>query len=85
MPYFRSTGQARIKGSLARAQAGQVFSATLADAERVQYAPSISVRIVGPKTAQCTAVAEVARMIPGTPYMQVVTFTESQMRVSSLN
>lgn len=83
--HFVSTGQARIKGSLARSQAGHVFYATLADSERVQYAPSISVRLAGPRTAQCTAVAEVARMIPGTPYMQVVTYAESQMRVSSLN
>ena len=84
-PLFRETGQKRIHSSLARSQASQVFSATLVDADRVQYSPGISVSIVSPTTAQCTASASVARLIPGTLRMEVVTFTESQMRVSSLH
>ena len=84
-PLFRETGQKRIHSSLARSQASQVFSATLADANQVQFSPSLSVRIPNHTTAQCTARATVARLIPGTPRMEVVTFTESQMRVSSLH
>ena len=82
-PLFIQTGREQIKPSLARARAGQVFSATLTDAGGVGFSPSISVRIISPKQAYCVATASVARLIPGTPAMNVVTETVSEMRVGT--
>jgi hypothetical protein len=84
-PLFVQTGQKQIKSSLARSQANQVFYATLVDADNIRFTPSVQVQIVSPTKAHCTARASVARLIPGTLDMNVVTFTESEMRVNTLN
>ena len=84
-PLFIQSGERRIRPSLARSQAGRVFSATLMDADQIKFSPSLAVQIASPTKAHCTATASVARLIPGTPDMNVRTYTESEMRVSTLN
>ena len=82
-PHFVQSGIKQIKPSLARAQAGQVFGATLVDADGVGFSPSLSVSIVAPLKARCIATASVARLIPGTPEMNIRTETISEMRVGT--
>jgi hypothetical protein len=84
-PLFIQTGEKRIRPSLARSQAAQAFNATLVDASQIRFSPALQVQIVAPLRAHCSASASVARLIPGTPDMNVSTFTESEMRVSRLN
>ena len=80
-PYFVQTGNKQIKPSLARSQAGSVFSASLADADRVGFSPSLSVSVVGPLRVHCISTANVSRLLPGTPVMNVLVETVSEMRV----
>ena len=81
-PLFVDTGQKQIKPSLARSQAARVFNATLVDANKIRFTPSLQVQIAAPLRAHCIATATVARLIPGTPNMNILTYTESEMRVS---
>ena len=82
-PYFVQTGNKQIKPSLARAQASRVFSASLADAGQVGFSPSLSVSVVGPLRVHCTSTANVTRLLPGTPVMNVLVETVSEMRVTT--
>lgn len=82
-PYFVQTGNKQIKPGLARAQAGQVFGASLVDADGVGFAPSLSVSIISPLKARCVSSASVARLIPGTPEMNILVETVSEMRVGT--
>ena len=82
-PYFVETGNKQIKPSLARAQAGQVFGATLVDADKVRFTPGLSVSIISPLRVRCVSRADVSRILPGTPEMNVLVETVSEMRVST--
>jgi hypothetical protein len=84
-PYFVQSGNKQIKPSLARAQAGQVFWASLVDADGVGFTPSLSVSVIAPLRVRCVSSASVARLIPGTPVMNILVETVSEMRVSTLN
>jgi hypothetical protein len=81
VPLFLQTGTRRIQPGLARSQAGAVFYATLADADLVQYSPSVSVGFPAERLARCQATASVARLIPLTPNLDVQVQTVSEMRV----
>lgn len=84
-PYFIQSGNKQIKPSLARSQASRVFSASLVDADGVGFTPSLSVSVISPLKVHCTSSAYVARLIPGTPEMNVLVETTSEMRVNTLN
>ena len=84
VPHFISTGVARINPGLARAQARQVFYATLRDSGTVGFNPGLSVSFPGPRLAHCTASAPVHHLIPMTPVMQAVVETTSEMRARML-
>ncbi len=83
VPYFVQSGVKEIQPSLARSQASRVFSASLVDADRVGFTPSLSVSVIAPLKARCVSSASVARLIPGTPEMNVLVETVSEMRVST--
>jgi len=78
---FRSIGVWQIKPGLARSQAAVVFAATLADAGKVKFTPSLSVGFLSPTIAYCQASAAVDRFLPLTPTMRAVVETTSEMRV----
>lgn len=78
---FISSGEAIINGGQGRAQAAQVFRATLTDATTIKYTESLAVDFPGPKLAHCTATARVTHIVPMTPDMLVVVETTSEMRV----
>lgn len=80
---FRDSGTARIEPGLARSQASQVFSATVADAGRVQFSPSLSLSLLSPLVVRCSATASVVPMIPITPALTVRVTTTSELRVST--
>jgi hypothetical protein len=62
-------------------QAAAVFSATVVDAGKIQYTPSLTVEFPSPTIAYCQASASVARFLPLTPSMLAVVETTSEMRV----
>ncbi len=78
---FQSTGVRRIDPSRGRSQAASVFSATLGDAGKVGFTPSLAVGFPSPTRANCQATASIARLIPLTPPMTAVVTTTSEMRV----
>ncbi len=78
---FQSSGVRQINPSRARQQAASVFNASLSDAGKVGYAPSLSVGFPSSTRAFCQASASVSRMIPLTPPMTAVVSTTSEMRV----
>jgi hypothetical protein len=82
-PYFIQSGNKQIKPSLARAQAGQVFGASLVDADGVGFSPSLSVSVIGPLRVRCISSASVSRLIQGTPNMNILVETVSEMRVGT--
>lgn len=81
VPYFVSTGQARINPGLARSQAGSIFAATLQDSSTIGYGPGLSIGFPGPRLAHCVASASVDHLVPFTPPMQALVETTSEMRV----
>jgi len=83
--YFINTGQARINAGQGRAQAAQVFRATLTDATTIKYVESLAVDFPGPRLAHCTATARVDHIVPITPTLIVVVETTSEMRVRFQN
>ncbi len=84
VPHFIATGDARINAVLGRSQAGQVFGATLIDAEQIGYGYGLGIDFPGPRFAHCTATATVDHIIPMTPAMNIVVETTSEMRVRTL-
>ena len=78
---FQASGVRQINHSRGRSQAASVFSATLSDAGKVGYSPSLSVGFPSATRALCQATASVSRMIPLTPPMTAVVTTTSEMRV----
>lgn len=78
---FRSSGIRQIDPGRGRAQAALVFYASLADAGKVGYSPSLSVGFLGPTTSYCQATASVNSLIPLTPPMTAAVETTSDMRV----
>ena len=82
-PYFVQSGVKQIKPALARSQASRVFTASLVDADRVGFTPSLSVSVIGPLRVRCTSSANVSRLLPGTPVMNVLVETVSEMRVTT--
>ncbi len=85
VPHFIETGEARINSGIGRAQALDVFRATLTDATTIQYVESLAVDFPGPKLAHCTATARVDHIVPMTPTMIVRVETTSEMRVRMQN
>lgn len=83
VPYFVATGRKRINPVLARSQAQRVFYATLRDAARVSFNPTLVLGYPGPTSAHCTASASVAHIVPLTPDMRAVVETTSEMRTRS--
>lgn len=80
VPRFLDTGEAVINSGQGRAQARDVFRATLTDAMAIQYTESLAVDFPGPRLAHCAATARVAHIVPMTPDMIVVVETTSEMR-----
>ncbi len=78
---FQSTGVRRINPSRGRSQAASVFNATLGDAARVGFTPSLAIGFPSATRANCQATASVDRLIPLTPPMMAVVTTTSEMRV----
>ena len=85
VPIFRETGVRQINFSLARSQAASVFYATLPDATKVGFSPSLSVGFPSSTIAHCQATASVAHLIPLTPPMNAVVVTTSEMQVVTSN
>jgi hypothetical protein len=85
VPRFINTGEAIINGGLGRAQAADVFRATLTDATTIKYVQSLAVDFPGPRLAHCVATARVDHIISITPDMIVVVETTSEMRVNYKN
>ncbi len=84
VPHFIATGEARINAGQGRSWAGQVFVATLIDADQIGYAHGLAVDFPGPRFAHCSATAIVDHIIPMTPAMNILVETTSEMRVRSL-
>ena len=78
---FQSSGARQIDLSRGRSQAASVFNASLSDAGKVGYTPSLSVGFPTSTRAACEATARIGRVIPLTPPMTAVVSTTSEMRV----
>jgi|WetSurMetagenome_2_1015567.scaffolds.fasta_scaffold44105_3 hypothetical protein len=78
---FQASGLRQINHSRGRSQAIQVFNATLGDAGKVGFTPSLSVGFPSATRAYCQASASIYRLIPLTPMMTAVVETTSEMRV----
>jgi hypothetical protein len=85
VPVFRETGVRQINASLARSQASSVFYATLPDASKVGFSPSLAIGFQSSTVVHCLAAASIAHLIPLTPSMNAVVETTSEMRVVTLN
>jgi hypothetical protein len=85
VPHFINTGQAVINGGEGRAQALQVFRATLTDVTTIGYVESLAVDFPGPRLAHCVSIARVDHIVPMTPTMIVRVETTSEMRVRYWN
>jgi Putative Flp pilus-assembly TadE/G-like len=85
VPAFQGTGTRRIQTSLASSQASSMFSATLTDAQKVGFSPSLSVNFPSATTVHCRATASISRILPLTPPMNAVVEATSEMRVSTSN
>lgn len=79
---FRDQGVRRIDAGRARAQAGQVFGATLSDSGRVRFSASLSVSLSGPTIANCSSSATVEPLIPISPNLVARVNTVSELRVT---
>jgi hypothetical protein len=85
VPYFILTGHPRIKPSLANSQAAREFTATLADATKVQYKiKGLAIDFPKPTLAHCVASVTVDHIIPLTPPMNITIETTSETRVKGL-
>jgi len=82
VPYYIQTSQMRINPILARAQADREFTATLADANKVEFTiGSLTLDYPTPVDAHCRASVTIQHIIPMTPPMDVTVQTTSEMRV----
>lgn len=85
VPYFISTGQARIDPYLANSQAAREFSSTLVDATKVRFVVnSLAIDFPAPTFAHCVASATVEHIIPMTPVMNITLETTSETRAKRL-
>jgi hypothetical protein len=81
VPLFLDTGVQEINSALMYGRASQVFNATLRDANKVRFAPALSLRLLTPTSVECTANASVDRLIPSVvPEINLRVQTVSEMR-----
>jgi hypothetical protein len=81
VPLFQDTGVQEINSVLMYGRASQVFNATLLDANKVRFAPSLSLHLLTPTSVECTATASVERLIPSVvPEINLRVQTVSEMR-----
>ena len=81
VPVFLNSGVREINSSLMYSRAVRVFNATLIDANRVSFTPTLSLRLLTPTSVECTATASVERLIPSfVPEINIKLLTVSEMR-----
>jgi hypothetical protein len=82
VPYYISTGQARVDMARGRGNAYREFNNTVVEHGIVQYSPALySVYLVSPTIAGCIASAQVERFIPFGPPFTPLVESISELRV----
>ena len=79
--YFNITGNHRIHGGRAVSYAAEAFYASAAEADIVQYNPSLtSVTLISPTVVECGATAGLSPFIPISPELKVNVKSQARMR-----
>lgn len=81
-PTFVRTGTRQINLGLGASYAAQAFSGTVANKGIVGYSPALTISLLSPTVARCTASAGLKLLIPSSPQLTVRVVAVSEMRVN---